>query len=78
MAARREPYLVTYVSEEDVRIVLARIPEEARTRLRDVFISDRHRGVRWLGSVRRRGRRDIDLYGVLPPRVSLRISRGQA
>ena len=68
---RTEPYLVTYVSQEDVRIVLDRIPEEHRTRLRDIFISDRHFGVKRLGSVRTRGRRDIDLYAVLPPRVSL-------
>lgn len=62
---------MTYVSPEDVQTVLGRIPEEHRTRLRDVFISDRHQGVRRLGSVRTRGRRDIDLYAILPPRVSL-------
>lgn len=72
MATKRtEPYLVTYVSREDIQTVVERIPEEKRTRLRDVFISDRHYGVQRLGSVRIRGRRDIDLYAVLPPRVSL-------
>ena len=70
---------MTYVSQKDVQVVVARIPEEDRTRLRDVFISDRHRGVRSLGAVRKRGRRDIDLYAVLPPRVSLGryLSKGQ-
>jgi hypothetical protein len=68
---RTEPYLVRYVSDEDIQTVVQRIPEEKRTRLRDVFISERHRGVRWLGAVSKRGRRDIDLYAVLPPRVSL-------
>lgn len=51
--------------------VVERIPAEFSTRLRDVFISPRHLGVRRLGSVRIRGRRDIDLYATLPARVSL-------
>jgi hypothetical protein len=63
--------LVTYVTQDDVEVVIQRIPKEFRTRLRDVFISHRSRGVRWLGSVRIRGRRDIDLYAKLPPRLSL-------
>lgn len=66
-----EPINVPYVTPDDISIVVARIPPEDRTRLRDVFISDRHHGMRRLGSVRTRGRRDIDLYAILPPRVSL-------
>jgi hypothetical protein len=77
---RTEPHLVSYVSSEDVATVIKRIPHEARVRLRDVFISQRHLGVRRLGSVRRRGRRDIDLYSILPPRMSLGpfLDRGQS
>ena len=67
-----DPALVNYVNPTDVHVVLSRIPETLRARLREVFLSSRRFGVRVLGSVRRRGRRDIDLYSVLPPRVSLR------
>jgi hypothetical protein len=67
-----DPKLVCYVTQADVQVVLGRIPEEVKTRLRDVVISNRSLGVRRLGSVRTYGRRDIDLYSVLPPRVSLR------
>jgi hypothetical protein len=75
-----EAHLVSYVRRKDIRTVLERVPAELRTRLRDVFCSRNSRGVRQLGSVRVRGRRDIDLYTVLPPRVSLRafIVRGQS
>ena len=66
-----DPKLVSYLSLEDVKVVLDRIPSELRTRVRDVFLSDRSFGVRRLGSVRTRSRRDINLYSVLPPRVSL-------
>jgi hypothetical protein len=77
---RTEPYLVSYISHDDVTTVIERIPMDVRSRLRDVFISRNHRGVRRLGAVRIRGRRDIDLYAVLPPRVSLggAIDRGQS
>lgn len=71
MATKRtEPYLVPFLSHADVQVVTERIPAQHRKRLRDVFISDRHVGVRRLGSVMTRGRRDIDLYAILPPRVS--------
>jgi hypothetical protein len=75
-----DPKLVGYVTRRDVKLVLERIPSEFRTRVRDVFISGASFGVRRLGSVRIRGRRDIDLYSVLPPRVSLRgyIRSGQS
>ena len=60
--------------------MLDRVPWPLRVRLRDVFHSRDSNGVRKLGSVRRRGRRDITIYSVLPPRVSLGryIGRGQS
>ena len=67
-----DPALVSYVSGQDIDVVLERIPAELRTRLRDVFESSRSYGVRRLGAVRTRGRRDIELFDRLPPRVSLR------
>lgn len=66
-----DPKLVSYLSLADVQVVLDRIPSKLRTRVRDVFLSNRSLGVRQLGSVRIRSRRDISLYSVLPPRVSL-------
>ena len=72
-----DPTLVSYVSPSDVNVVLSRIPQEFRTRVRDVFLSNKSFGVRILGSVRIRGRRDITLYSVLPPRVSLRWYLGK-
>ena len=65
-----DPKLVSYLNLADVQVVLDRIPSEFRTRVRDVFLSNRSLGVRRLGSVRIRGRRDINLFSVLPPRVS--------
>jgi hypothetical protein len=64
----------------DLEIVLDRVPDEYRTRLRDVFLSWRSGGVRRLGWVRRRGRLDVNLISMLPPRVSLRqfIVKGQS
>ena len=72
--------LVSYVSTEDIKIALGRVPVALCSRLRHVYMSRLSLGVRRLGSVRRRGRRDITLYSMLPPRVSLRrfVYRGQA
>lgn len=70
---KRKPHLVCYISAEDCDIVLSRVPAEYKTRLRDVFPYNRsRRGVRVLGWVRTYGRRDINIAGILPPRVSLR------
>ena len=68
---RDEPYLVPYVSRSDIEIAINRIPEEYRKRLRDITTWHRSNGVRKLGFVRRKGRRDINLCIMLPPRVSL-------
>ena len=80
MPEKRTEYgLVNYFGQAEVDIVKERIPTEFRKRLRDVFLK-RISGMRSLGSVRIRGRRDINLCCVLPPRVSLRryIYRGQS
>ncbi len=61
---------IHYVNEEDVRIVLSRIPVELWQQLRAVHFNDRSRGARVLGYVNRE-RRDVALCA-LPPRVSLR------
>jgi hypothetical protein len=59
-----------YVIEEDVRIVLSRLPEEVYSRLRVVHFNDRSWGVRTLGYTTKRGRKDVAICA-LPPRVSL-------
>jgi hypothetical protein len=68
---------VHYIGEEDVRIVLARLPVELWDRLRTVHFNDQSRGARTLGYVNR-GRRDIALCA-LPPRMSLiqALQKGQ-
>jgi hypothetical protein len=58
-----------YINEEDVRIVLSRLPSSLWHRLRGVHFNERSRGARTLGYVNR-GRREIALCA-LPPRVGL-------
>ena len=67
-----------YVFEQDVRVVLSRLPEEVYSRLRAVHFNDRSWGVRTLGYTTRRGRREVSICA-LPPRVSLTrfLVRGQ-
>jgi hypothetical protein len=60
---------VHHVNEDDVRVVLGRLPEHLWSRLRAVHFNDRSRGARVLGYVNR-GRREIALCA-LPPRMSL-------
>lgn len=60
---------IHHVNEEDVRIVLSRIPSSLLHRLSAVHFNDKSRGARILGYVSR-GRREIALCA-LPPRVSL-------
>jgi hypothetical protein len=60
---------VHYVSEEDVRVLLSRLPEELWQRLRAVHFNDKARGKRIFGYVTR-GSREIALCA-LPPRMSL-------
>ncbi len=60
---------IHHVSEEDVRVVLSRLPLELRDRLRAVHFNDRSRGARVFGYVTR-GHREIALCA-MPPRMSL-------
>lgn len=66
-----------FVTEQDVLVVLSRLPMDVRDRLRVVHFNDRSIGARKLGYVNR-GRREIALCA-LPPRVSLTrfLVRGQ-
>ena len=65
------PDLMPFVSYSDVDLVLKRLPDTVLKRLRDVFIRPWSLGVRQLGYVTKRGRRDIILCGTLPVRLSL-------
>jgi len=58
-----------YLSEDDVRVVLSRLPCETWERLKAVHFNDRSDGVRTLGYVTR-GHREISICA-LPPKVSL-------
>ena len=77
---KSEPDVVRYISHDDLEIVKKRIPKEFCTRLRDVFIWSESYGVRELGFVTHRGRRDVNLSAFLPYRVSLRqfLCKGQS
>jgi hypothetical protein len=66
---------IHYVTAEDVRVVLSRLPTHLWSRLRAVHFNDRSRGARTLGYVNR-GRREIAVCA-LPPRIGLtRALRG--
>lgn len=65
-------HLVRYISRSDVDLVLARIPESLRSRVRRVMFHGDSRGVTTLGFVTK-SRREITLCAWLPPRVSLRL-----
>ena len=67
----REAHVVRYINNDDCWTVLSRVPAEYKTRLRDVFTWYDSKAVRCLGWVRSRGRRDLNIAGWLPPRVSL-------
>ena len=60
---------VHYVTAEDIRIVLSRLPTDLWRRLRTVHLNDQSHGPRVLGYVNR-GRCDISICA-LPPRMSL-------
>ena len=68
---------IHHLNEQDVRIVLSRLPFAVWRRLRAVHFNDRSRGARVLGYVNR-GRREIALCA-LPPRMALTraLRRGQ-
>jgi hypothetical protein len=58
-----------YITEEDVLVILSRLPAETWQRLHTVHFTDRSRGAHILGYVHR-GRREISICA-LPPRISL-------
>ncbi len=60
-----------YVNEDDVRIVLSRLPEGLWARLRKVHFKDDSRGARTLGYTTRLGRREITLCA-LPYQKTIR------
>ena len=61
---------VHHVNEEDVRVVISRLPEDLLRRLRAVHFNDQSWGGRTFGYVPRRGRGEITLCA-LPPRMSI-------
>lgn len=64
------PHRRHYVTAEDVKVVLSRLPEELWSQLRKVHLNDRAKGRRTLGYTTVRGRREVSLCA-LPIRVSL-------
>ena len=66
-----------WLTEDDIRVVLSRLPSDAYERLRAVHFNDRSRGARMLGYVNM-GHREIAICA-LPPRMSLTrfLVRGQ-
>lgn len=59
-----------YVTQEDIKIVLSRLPSELWSRLKKIHFKDDARGNRTLGYTTTRGRREITLCA-LPHRLSL-------
>jgi hypothetical protein len=67
---------IHHVTEEDVRVVLSRVPFELWARLRAVHFNDRARGARVFGYVTA-GHREV-AFCALPPRMSLNTVLGGA
>jgi hypothetical protein len=67
-----------WLTEDDIDVLLSRLPAETYERLRAVHFNDQSRGARTLGYVNR-GRREIAICA-LPPRISLSrfLVRGQS
>ena len=67
-----------WLTEDDIRVVLSRLPSDAYERLLAVHFNDRSRGARMLGYVNM-GHREIAICA-LPPRMSLTrfLVRGQS
>ncbi len=68
---------IYHISEEDVRVVLSRLPAEALQRVKAIHFNDESWGARTLGYTNR-GRREIALCA-LPPRMSMTrfLAKGQ-
>ena len=61
---------IHHVNEDDVRMVIGRLPQQLLTRLRAVHFNDQSWGGRTFGYVPRRGEAEITLCA-LPPRMSI-------
>ena len=68
---RVSPIRRHYVDENDVRVVLSRLPEELWSRLRKVHFKDDARGNRVLGYTTTRGRKEVSLCA-LPHQITVR------
>ncbi len=66
---------IHHINQEDVRVVLGRLPLELWRRLRAIHFNDQSRGARVLGYVNY-GRREIALCA-LPPRISFFSALGR-
>jgi hypothetical protein len=75
-SAENGPNMVRYIDDEDVRVVLGRLPTAVTSNLNEVNLRTVVGGVRCLGWVTRRrsvgGRYALQVCSRLPPRVSLR------
>jgi hypothetical protein len=72
MQETHREHLINYLFSSEVDLVLSRVSDDLKGRLGDVDLRGNHLGMRRLGYVMTRGRRDITLCTRLPPRVSLR------
>jgi hypothetical protein len=61
---------IHFADEQDVRVLLGRLPRTLWSHLRAVHFNDQSRGNRTLGYVTTRGRREIAICA-LPPRIGL-------
>ena len=70
---------VHYVTEDDIRVVLNRLPPDTYACLRHIHLNDRSRGARIAGYTTTRGRREVTLCA-MPPRMSFTryLVRGQS
>jgi tetratricopeptide (TPR) repeat protein len=66
-----------YANENDVKVVLSRLPPELWARVKEIHFSDDSECAQWLGNVSTKGRREINLCA-LPLRVSLRRIAGKS
>jgi len=61
---------IHYIDQNDIYVVLGRLPVEVYERLKAIHFNDRSWGAHILGYTTNRGRREISMCA-LPPRVSL-------
>ncbi len=69
---------IYHINEDDVEVVLSRLPRETKARIKTIYLNDQSDGVRTLGYTTKRGRREISICA-LPENVSLtRFLRGES